>query len=128
VTHAAELVDCRSILRNGWRLHASGEAVSVPRRYARKHSKRDGNHAVIAEALTKAGAVVIDTSSLGSGFPDILVGYRGRWLPIEIKLTRKHLLTDLEMEFLAKCKDRKLPHAVVSSIDEAIQAIESKWL
>ncbi len=50
-----------------------------------RHARaRDGNECGIVEALRSAGAVV--TRIDDAGVPDLLVGYRGRTILIEVKL------------------------------------------
>lgn len=50
------------------------------------HRKRkDINQKQIIEALNKLGASVINLSNVGGGVPDIIVGFRGLTIPIEIK-------------------------------------------
>lgn len=47
---------------------------------------RDANHAEIRDALRRIpGVRVLDTGSLGSGHPDLLVAVRGKVLHIEVK-------------------------------------------
>lgn len=48
-------------------------------------SKTDGNHAAITRALRDAGRSVLDLASVGGGAPDILVGWSGKMLLMEIK-------------------------------------------
>lgn len=52
--------------------------------------RKDASHQVIAEALEAAGIVVLDTSRLGDGFPDVLCydPQQQVWLPIELKTRR----------------------------------------
>jgi hypothetical protein len=50
-----------------------------------RRSSKDHNHNEIAEVFTKHGAVVIDTSAIGDGFPDMMVLYRGEISMIEVK-------------------------------------------
>lgn len=45
----------------------------------------DANHKEIVDALRGEGASVIDTSRLGSGFPDLIVGHAGKTVLIEVK-------------------------------------------
>jgi len=45
----------------------------------------DKNQAAIVDALRKAGASVFVTSKVGSGFPDLVVGYGGATYLLEIK-------------------------------------------
>ena len=48
-------------------------------------AKTDANQAEIVAALRAAGATVESLHRVGGGVPDILVGYRGRSYPVEIK-------------------------------------------
>lgn len=55
----------------------------------RRAARTDANQIAIIKALRAIGASVADTSGAGSGFPDLVVGYRGRnWL-LEVKDGRK---------------------------------------
>lgn len=47
--------------------------------------KRDSNHAEIARTFEQLGCSVFDTSAMGDGFPDLVVGLVGLSLLIEIK-------------------------------------------
>lgn len=51
-------------------------------RFARR---TDGNHAAILRVMREAGAWVVDTSRVGSGFPDAMVWHRGILSLCEIK-------------------------------------------
>lgn len=51
-------------------------------RYARKV---DDNHGAVMNALRKSGAFVQSLASVGNGCPDLLVGYRGRTVLMEVK-------------------------------------------
>ena len=85
--------------------------------------RRDVNEPDIVAALRKVGAVSwpLDTPC------DRLVGFRGRWVTLEIKDGRKppsaRALTPAEVEFMAQCDYYHLPHYVVTSIAEALAAI-----
>jgi hypothetical protein len=54
----------------------------MPRGYA---CKKDANHNEIVEAMTKAGAYVLDMSHVGRGFPDLIVGFQNMTILMEIK-------------------------------------------
>jgi hypothetical protein len=47
--------------------------------------RTDANHAAIRDALRSVGAYVIDTSHVGQGFADLVVGWRGQWYMVELK-------------------------------------------
>ena len=51
----------------------------------RRAAKIDGNQETIVYALRQLGASVQSLAAVGSGVPDLLVGYRGACLLFEIK-------------------------------------------
>lgn len=51
----------------------------------RRAAKVDSNQAEIVAALRRIGASVQPIHTLGRGVPDLLVGYRGRNLLLEVK-------------------------------------------
>lgn len=51
----------------------------------RKRGRVDSNQSRIVKELRQAGCSVAITSSLGSGFPDLVVGWRGANYLFEIK-------------------------------------------
>ena len=70
----------------------------------RRANRRDANHSKIVKELRQIpGISVADTGDLGNGFPDIVVGYKGKNLMIEIKDGEKppsgRKLTPDEKEF-----------------------------
>ena len=65
--------------------------------------RTDGNHAEIVKALRGIGASVLDIHDLGSGAPDLVVGFRAINLLLEVKdgrlpPSRKKLTPD-ELKF-----------------------------
>lgn len=54
---------------------------------SRWHSarRRDANHKGIVKCLRRYGATVIDLAAAGQGVPDLLVGYAGRTIMLEVK-------------------------------------------
>ena len=51
----------------------------------RRRARTDSNHAEIVEALRRAGCTVQSLAAIGDGTPDLLVGYGGRNLLVEVK-------------------------------------------
>lgn len=51
----------------------------------RRSFRKDSNQKSIISALKKIGASVIDASNIGSGFPDLIIGYHKKTYLIEIK-------------------------------------------
>lgn len=56
-----------------------------------RHGRRDSTHRAIKAALVSVGATVCDTADLGGGFPDLVVGYKGRTYLLEVKGPRGRL-------------------------------------
>jgi hypothetical protein len=50
-----------------------------------RSAKADSNQAAVTLALRQIGASVAITSMVGFGFPDLVVGYRGRNFLLELK-------------------------------------------
>jgi hypothetical protein len=50
-----------------------------------RRSRTDDNQKQIVNVLRQVGATVQDTSGVGDGFPDLIVGYRGCNYLMEIK-------------------------------------------
>lgn len=59
--------------------------------------RRDGNHFEIIQAFQQVGCTTIDVSQTPCGF-DILVGYGGLTMPVEIKTGPKEKLSDYEQK------------------------------
>jgi Holliday junction resolvase len=51
----------------------------------RRLTGKDQNQAEIVGVLRDVGASIIDTSHMGNGFPDLVVGYRGVIYLLEVK-------------------------------------------
>jgi len=71
------------------RLQANEERGGVRRR-----AKVDGNQAEIVEALRQIGCSVQSLASVGDGCPDLLVGYRGRNVLVEVKRAKGRITED----------------------------------
>lgn len=79
----------------------------------------DNNQAEIVQALRQAGAKVQPTHQMGSGVADLIVGFRGRLLWMEVKSKGGRLTPD-EMYFYDNWMEYMV---VVYSVEEALQAI-----
>ena len=55
----------------------------------RRAAKIDANHDQVVSALRAAGATVQTLAAVGKGVPDLLVGFRGQTILMEIKDGRK---------------------------------------
>lgn len=95
-------------------------------RYA---ARVDDNHSEIVRALERIGVYVIDCSHVGSGFPDLLCAYRGRWTLIEVKDGAKspsrRKLTPAQTIFHAEAMAKGCKVHVAESVDDAIRLLTS---
>lgn len=92
-------------------------------RFARR---KDSNHNDIAAACVRVGAEVLDLSPL-PGALDLIVGYRGRLVWLEVKDGDKppsdRKLTDAERATIERFSRVGCPVYKVETEDEALQAI-----
>ena len=90
----------------------------------RRNAKVDANQREIVAALRRAGASVQSLAPVGKGVPDLLVGFRGRNVLLEVKDGQKppsaRKLTDDEQVWQWGWKGQVL---TVESVDEALDAI-----
>ena len=92
----------------------------------RRAAKVDANQPEIVAALRKSGCSVEHLHSVGGGVPDLLVGVAGLNLLLEVKDGAKppsaRKLTPDQVEWHGKWLGHK---AVVSTVEEALEAVES---
>lgn len=86
----------------------------------------DGTQREVVQVLRKLGVNVHITSDLGKGFPDLVIGLKGRVFLIEVKNGKlspsKQKLTPDEKEFHYIWKDYVY---IIKSVDEAIDFVNS---
>jgi Holliday junction resolvase len=85
------------------------------------YARIDTNHKEIVKALRELGATVVSLASMKHGCPDLLVGYAGETLLMEIKRDAKAKFTSDQLEFLGKWKGGAISR--VDSVDAAIRAL-----
>ena len=85
------------------------------------YARIDTNHKEIVKALRDAGATVLSLAAMKHGCPDILVGYNGETVLMEIKRDAKAKFTPDQLEFLGKWKGGAISR--VDSVDAAIRAL-----
>ena len=85
------------------------------------YARIDTNHKEIVKALREVGATVVSLASMKHGCPDLLVGYAGETLLMEIKKDSKSKFTPDQLDFLAKWKGGAVSR--VDSVDAAIRAL-----
>ena len=85
------------------------------------YARVDTNHKEIVAALRQAGATVVSMASLKHGTPDILVGYAGETILMEIKKDAKAKFTPDQLDFMSKWKGGAVSR--VDSVNAAIRAL-----
>jgi Holliday junction resolvase len=85
------------------------------------YARVDTNHKEIVKALRDAGATVVSLAAMKHGTPDILVGYGGETLLMEIKKDAKAKFTPDQLDFMSKWKGGAVSR--VDSVDAAIRAL-----
>ena len=91
----------------------------------RRAARVDENQGLIVKALRACGATV-RVISQGDGIPDLLVGYRGHTILMEVKDGNKtpsqRKLTEAEQMFFDTWTGGKL--LIVNSVDEALAVLK----
>lgn len=87
----------------------------------RHRARTDENQRQIVGALRRMGASVLHLHQLGHGAPDIVIGYRGINLLVEIKHQRGKLTED-EQTFADTWRGNV---AIVRDVDEAIKLLSA---
>ena len=85
------------------------------------YARIDTNHKEIVKALRDAGATVVSLAAMKHGCPDLLVGYAGETVLMEIKRNAKAKFTPDQLDFLGKWKGGAISR--VDSVDAAIRAL-----
>jgi len=83
----------------------------------------DVNQREIVQALRTFGAVVHDLSGVGAGCPDLLVGYRGKTVLVEVKRDSKAKYTKAQIAWNEAWRGGLV--ARVESIDDAIALLNA---
>ncbi len=71
----------------------------------RSHNQRDANQAEIIAALRERGAYVVEIEHP----VDLLVGWRGDWILVEVKSSRKAKVRPSQKAFVAQVIAQSLP-------------------
>ena len=86
----------------------------------RYNPARDSNEIEIVAILRKMDALVYPISS--PGIPDLLVGYLGKWVTVEVK-NKTGRLTPPQETFFRSARERHLPTYVCRSGDDVIKML-----
>ena len=90
-------------------------------------AKVDANHAQIVAALRKCGATVQSLAAVGKGVPDLLVGFEGKTLLMEIKdgekVPSQQRLTTDQLNWHRNWRGG--PLAIVDGVEAALRMLKS---
>lgn len=91
----------------------------------RRRARVDANHGAIVDALRRVGWIVVDTSRLGRGFPDLLAARRGVIKLVEVKDGAKpksrQALTEDERALHGVLALAGVPVSIVTSVEDAVR-------
>jgi hypothetical protein len=91
----------------------------------RRAAKVDANQEQVVAALRAVGATVQTLAAVGKGVPDLLVGYQGKTLLLEVKDGRRppseRRLTEDQLVWHGAWRGG--PLAVVDGVDAALRAL-----
>jgi hypothetical protein len=84
------------------------------------YARIDTNHKEIVKALRQIGATVVSLAAMKHGCPDLLVGYQGETILMEVKMPKGKFTPD-QLDFIGKWRGG--PISRVDSVDAAIRAL-----
>lgn len=91
----------------------------------RRAAKVDANHTQVVMALQAAGATVQSLAAVGQGVPDLLVGFQGKTLLMEVKDGQKppsaRRLSEQQITWHGAWRGG--PVAIVDGVDAALRAL-----
>lgn len=87
-------------------------------------ANRDANHGEIVAALRAVGCTIVDLAAVGGGVPDLLVGYRGVNLLVEVKdgsrVPSERRLRPSQLEFRDEWRGQ---WAMVGTVGQALELV-----
>ena len=81
----------------------------------------DENQKTIVHTFIALGASVLNLSTVGRGCPDLLIGYRGKSVLVEVKAP-KGTFTDPQIKFMQEWRGGAVSR--IDSVDAAIRLIK----
>lgn len=87
----------------------------------RRAAKVDSNQTELVNCLRSLGCSVAITSTIGKGFPDLVVGVAGKTLLVEVK-AKKGVYTSDQVEFMATWKGN---HFTVRSREDCVALVNT---
>lgn len=84
--------------------------------------KVDAVHQVIAQAFRSCGCSVLSIAPIGCGAPDLVVGFRGRTVLVEVK-AEKGKLNERQREFWRDWKGRIVIARTTEDVERIMQTL-----
>jgi hypothetical protein len=82
----------------------------------------DENQKTLVHTFIAMGASVLNLSTVGRGCPDLLIGYRGKSVLVEIKSDSKATFTEPQVKFMQEWRGGAVSR--IDSVDAAIRLIK----
>lgn len=82
----------------------------------------DENQKSIIHTFIALGASVLNLSTVGRGCPDLLIGYHGNTVLVEVKSSEKASFTDPQIKFMQEWRGGAVSR--IDSVDGAIRLIK----
>jgi Holliday junction resolvase len=82
----------------------------------------DENQKTLVHTFIALGASVLNLSTVGRGCPDLLIGYRGKSVLVEIKSSEKATYTEPQIKFMQTWRGGAVSR--IDSVDAAIRLIK----
>lgn len=82
----------------------------------------DENQKTIVHTFIALGASVLNLSTVGRGCPDLLIGYKGKSVLVEIKRNDKATYTEPQIKFMQNWRGGAVSR--IDSVDAAIRLIK----
>jgi hypothetical protein len=82
----------------------------------------DENQKSLIHTFIACGASVLNLSTVGRGCPDLLIGYRGKTVLVEIKRDSKAKYTEPQIKFMQEWRGGAVSR--IDSVDAAIRLIK----
>lgn len=82
----------------------------------------DENQKALIHTFIALGASVLNLSTVGRGCPDLLIGYRGKTVLVEIKRDTKAKYTEPQVKFMQEWRGGAVSR--IDSVEAAIRLIK----
>ena len=82
----------------------------------------DENQKSIVHTFIAMGASVLNLSTVGRGCPDLLIGYKGNTVLVEVKRNEKATFTEPQIKFMQEWRGGAVSR--IDSVDAAIRLIK----